>query len=157
MPPFSPATGPDADNLPLARADERKLLGRFSCTHAPRSRPSGGIQDKHFTRPEHWRMFRAITAALRGDLPQDLGSADLVTELKAEAPELAAALPEHANAVRDAWIRRELVHISYSMVTNATAPKASTLRRLAAASVGQRGQSRRHSGRADAGSVCRLR
>jgi replicative DNA helicase len=128
MPPFSPATGPDADNLPLARADERKLLGALLLHARPALAAVGGIQDKHFTRPEHWRMFRAITAALRGDLPQDLGSADLVTELKAEAPEL-AAVPEHANAVRDAWIRRELVHISYSMATNATAPKASTLRR----------------------------
>ena len=77
------------------------------------------IEDRHFTLPEHWRLFRAIVASLAGALPQALGNATFIAELTAEAPEL-AAVPAHAAAVRDAWVRRQLVHIAFAMATNAT-------------------------------------
>jgi replicative DNA helicase len=119
MPPLSPATGPDPDNLPLARADERKLLGALLRHGRPALSDVSPIEDRHFTLPEHWRLFRAIVASLAGALPQALGNATFIAELTAEAPEL-AAVPAHAAAVRDAWVRRQLVHIAFAMATNAT-------------------------------------
>ena len=120
MPAFKPADGPDPTSLPLARGDERKLLGALLRHGRPALTAAGSIRDRHFTLPEHWRLFRAIVASLDGDLPQALGNPAFIAELAAEAPEL-AAVPARATAVIDAWIRRELVHIAFSLATNATA------------------------------------
>ena len=60
-----------------------------------------------------------LLRVLAGALPQALGNATFIAELTAEAPEL-AAVPAHAAAVRDAWVRRQLVHIAFAMATNAT-------------------------------------
>jgi replicative DNA helicase len=120
MPPFKPVTGPDPDSLPLACADERLLIGALIRHGRPALTAAGPIEARHFTKPEHWRLFRAIVTSLDGDLPQALGNADFIAELAAEAPDI-AAVPPHAAAIVDAWIRRSLVHIAFAMATNATA------------------------------------
>jgi replicative DNA helicase len=121
----------DADGIPTAIQAEQELLGALIVGNAKLA-DLPGLMPEWFADPIHSTVFRAVIAQAESDQPidgpalldefensgalDDVGGGryiiDLSTLAAADAKPLAAA-------VRDAWLRRQLIDLGSSIVAKA--------------------------------------